>query len=84
MRPLSRTSTRGNGRESGWWRSCPFPKPLPRAACRGTPVAPFLSDQPGFDKVTMGDFLSAAARREHDLFYGARIGLYPGEIDKLW
>ena len=50
----------------------------------GTPDAPFPSDQPGFDKVTMGDFFSAAARREHGLFLGARIGLYPGEIDRLW
>lgn len=50
----------------------------------GTPDAPFPSDQPGFDKVTMGDFFSAAAKREHGLFYGARIALYPGEIDKLW
>ena len=30
------------------------------------------------------DFFSAAARRERGLFPGARIGLYPGEIDKLW
>jgi hypothetical protein len=44
----------------------------------------FPSDQPGLDAVTMGDFFSPAARREHGLFCGARIGLYPGEIDKLW
>jgi predicted GNAT family N-acyltransferase len=50
----------------------------------GTPDAPFPSDQAGFDKVTMGDFFSAAAKREHGSFYDARIGLYPGEIDKLW
>lgn len=50
----------------------------------GTPGAPFPSDQPGFDKVTMGDFFSVAARRERRSFDGARIGLYPGEIDKLW
>jgi aminoglycoside 2'-N-acetyltransferase I len=50
----------------------------------GTPGAPFPSDQPGFDKVTMGDSFSAAARRQHGLFLGTRIGLYPGEIDKLW
>jgi aminoglycoside 2'-N-acetyltransferase I len=50
----------------------------------GTPGAPFPSDQPGFDKVTMGDFFSAAARAERGLFYDARIELYPGEIDKLW
>jgi hypothetical protein len=33
---------------------------------------------------TMDDFFSAAARRERGLFYGARIALYPGEIDELW
>jgi hypothetical protein len=50
----------------------------------GTPGIPFASDQPGFDKVTMGDFFSAAARAEQGLFYDTRIELYPGEIDKLW
>ena len=50
----------------------------------GTPIAPFPSDQPGLDKVTMGDFFSPAARREQASFYHARIELYPGEIDKLW
>jgi predicted GNAT family N-acyltransferase len=50
----------------------------------GTPDAPFPSDQPGLDMVTMGDFFSPAARREQSLFHDARIGLYPGEIDKLW
>ena len=34
--------------------------------------------------VSLGDFFSAAARREHGLLYGVRIGLYPGEIDRLW
>jgi aminoglycoside 2'-N-acetyltransferase I len=48
----------------------------------GTPAAPFPSDQ--FDKVTMGDFFSAKARRFSDTFMGCRIDLYPGEIDKLW
>jgi hypothetical protein len=32
----------------------------------------------------MGAVFSDEARREHGLFLGARIGLYPGEIDKLW
>jgi hypothetical protein len=50
----------------------------------GTPGTPFPSDQPGFDKVTMGDFFSAAAREEQGLFCSARIELYPGEIDKPW
>lgn len=50
----------------------------------GTPIAPFPSDQPGFDKVTMGDFFSPAARREQASFHNARIELYPGQIDRLW
>lgn len=50
----------------------------------GTPSAPFPSDQPGFDKITMGDFFSPAARREQASFHNARIELYPGEIDRLW
>ena len=50
----------------------------------GTPAAPFPSDQPGFAKVTMGDFFSPAARRGQASFHNARIGLYPGEIDRLW
>ncbi|RLU90349.1 GNAT family N-acetyltransferase [Streptomyces griseocarneus] len=50
----------------------------------GTPGEPFPSDQPGFDKVTMGDFFSARARGVEPLFCGSRVELYPGEIDKLW
>ncbi|MEU9237615.1 GNAT family N-acetyltransferase [Streptomyces subrutilus] len=50
----------------------------------GTPHAPFPSDQPGFDKVTMADFFSAAGRHAQASFRHARIGLYPGEKDKLW
>ncbi|MGW1894400.1 GNAT family N-acetyltransferase [Streptomyces sp. NPDC002004] len=50
----------------------------------GTPQAPFPSDQPGFDKVTMGDFFSPAARRARASFHDCRIDLHPGEIDKLW
>jgi GNAT superfamily N-acetyltransferase len=48
----------------------------------GTPVSPFPSDQ--FDKVTMARFFSPKARALADAFVGARIELYPGEIDKLW
>jgi aminoglycoside 2'-N-acetyltransferase I len=48
----------------------------------GTPESPFPSDQ--FEKVTMGRFFSARARQHEQDFLGARIGLYPGEIDKLW
>jgi aminoglycoside 2'-N-acetyltransferase I len=50
----------------------------------GTPDAPFPSDQPGFDKVAFGGFFSDRARADRQSFDGARIGLYPGPIDKLW
>ncbi|WP_055490844.1 GNAT family N-acetyltransferase [Streptomyces sp. TP-A0356] len=50
----------------------------------GTPQAPFPSDQPGFDKVTMADFFSHKGRRAEASFHDSRIGLYPGEIDRLW
>jgi GNAT superfamily N-acetyltransferase len=48
----------------------------------GTPDSPFPSDQ--FDKVTIARFFSVRARHAQDTFVGARIALYPGEIDKLW
>jgi aminoglycoside 2'-N-acetyltransferase I len=48
----------------------------------GTPEDPFPSDQ--FDKVTMGAFFSDLARRSAASFIHCRIGLYPGEIDRLW
>ena len=51
---------------------------------RGTPDVPFPSDQPGFDKVTMADFFSPAARQAQTTFHHARIELHLGEIDKLW
>lgn len=50
----------------------------------GTPDAPFPSDQPGFDKLTMGCFFSARAQQNQQSFRGARIELYPGAIDRLW
>ena len=50
----------------------------------GTPQAPFPSDAPGFDKVTMASFVSDRARAAHGDFVGARIALYPGELDRLW
>ncbi|MFE1786865.1 GNAT family N-acetyltransferase [Streptomyces sp. NPDC059525] len=50
----------------------------------GTPQAPFRSDQPGFDKVTMADFFSPAARQAQASFHHCGIELYPGETDKLW
>ncbi|MFG1813130.1 GNAT family N-acetyltransferase [Kribbella sp. NPDC049174] len=45
---------------------------------------PFPSDQPGFDKVTMGDFFTEAGRQAEASFQHARIELYPGDVDKLW
>lgn len=50
----------------------------------GTPSAPFPSDQPGFDKVTMARFFSIAACEHRAEFDNCRIDLYPGDIDKLW
>ena len=48
----------------------------------GTPEVPLPSDE--LDKVTMGAFFSPRARQAASSFLGARIELYPGEIDKLW
>jgi GNAT superfamily N-acetyltransferase len=48
----------------------------------GTPEDPFPSDK--FDKVTMAGFCSPRARRNAPSFRHARVGLYPGTIDRLW
>lgn len=48
----------------------------------GTPDNPLPSDQ--FDKVTVAAFFSARARRDAASFTHCRIGLYPGDIDRLW
>lgn len=65
--------------EGAGWR------PLPGTVLvGGTPRSPLPSDQPGFDKVTMADFFSAEARRRRKSFRNCRIGLFPGEIDRLW
>jgi hypothetical protein len=50
----------------------------------GTPSEPFPSDQPGFDKVTLGAFLTERARTARSEFIGARVELYPGDVDRLW
>ena len=50
----------------------------------GTPACPFPSDQPGFEKVTMGAFFTPEARRARSSFLHARIALYPGQTDTLW
>ena len=43
-----------------------------------------LYDGDGFDKVPLGAFLSERAQTQREAFVGARIGLYPGNIDRLW
>jgi aminoglycoside 2'-N-acetyltransferase I len=50
----------------------------------GSPDDPFPSDQPGFDKVTMGAFFTTASIQAQPSFHHTRIELYPGEVDKLW
>ncbi|KUL43744.1 MULTISPECIES: GNAT family N-acetyltransferase [Streptomyces violaceusniger group] len=65
--------------ESAGWRVLPG-----AVLIGGTPQAPFPSDQPGFDKVTMADFFSSAGRQAQASFRHSRIELFPGEIDKLW
>ena len=48
----------------------------------GTPQDPLPSDR--FDKVTLACFFSPAAQAAAVDFVGARVDLYPGEIDRLW
>ncbi len=48
----------------------------------GTPDAPFPSDR--FDKVVLAGFFSPKARQHAETFSHSRIGLYPGNKDKLW
>lgn len=48
----------------------------------GTPENPFPSDQ--FDKVVLAELFTEHARAHAEAFDHARIGLYPGEIDRLW
>jgi aminoglycoside 2'-N-acetyltransferase I len=48
----------------------------------GTPEAPLPSDR--LAKVVVARFFSAKAQRHRAAFVGSRIGLYPGNIDKLW
>ena len=60
-------------------------EPLPgTVVVGGTPSAPFPSDQPGLDKVTMARFFTVAAHAHRAAFENCRIGLYPGDIDRLW
>ena len=48
----------------------------------GTSSDPFPSDQ--WDKLVLAGLFTEHAREHADDFSHARIGLYPGEIDKLW
>ena len=50
----------------------------------GTRDQPFPSDQPGFDKITLGDFFTPRARAARESFAHARIELFPGDLDRLW
>ncbi len=63
--------------ESGGWGYLPD-----TVLIGGTLESPFPSDQ--FDKVTMAAFFSPKGRSHAASFLGARIELYPGEIDRLW
>ncbi|MFR9673699.1 GNAT family N-acetyltransferase [Streptomyces sp. TR06-5] len=65
--------------ESAGWEALPA-----TVLVGGTPDAPFPSDVPGFDKVTMAAFFSSAARQHRPDFDEARLELYPGRIDQLW
>ncbi|MGK4581591.1 GNAT family N-acetyltransferase [Kitasatospora sp. HPMI-4] len=65
--------------ESAGWETLPG-----TVLVGGTPEDPFPSDQPGFDKVTMAGFCSRRAGAARRSFIGARIGLYPGTVDRLW
>jgi aminoglycoside 2'-N-acetyltransferase I len=48
----------------------------------GTPSVPLPSDL--FAKVAVGAFFTEHARRYAASFRGARVEIYPGEIDRLW
>lgn len=50
----------------------------------GTSDAPFRSDRPDFDKVTIANFFSPLAGAHKVAFVGADVEIYPGEIDRLW
>jgi aminoglycoside 2'-N-acetyltransferase I len=50
----------------------------------GTPDQPFPSDQPGFDKVTLGAFFTPKAIAARASVIDARVLLYSGLIDRLW
>lgn len=65
--------------ETAGWRVLPA-----TVLVGGTPDEPFPSDSPGMDKVTLADFFTDHAMAHEASFIGARIGLYPGTIDRLW
>jgi len=63
--------------ERAGWRTLPG-----TVLIGGTAEMPLPSDL--FAKLTLGDFFTEHGRRYAASFYGARIELYPGNIDKLW
>ena len=72
-------------RELGtFYESCGWQKLVGTVLVGGTPNEPFPSDQPGFDKVTLGAFFTPAAIQARASVLGARIMLHSGVIDKLW
>ncbi|MCX4525620.1 MULTISPECIES: GNAT family N-acetyltransferase [unclassified Streptomyces] len=48
----------------------------------GTPADPLATDEPGFDKEVLAEFLAPDAGAA--AFEGTRIALYPGPVDRLW
>jgi len=50
----------------------------------GTPSEPFASDQPGFDKVTLGACFTPSGVAARESLLDARVQLHCGDIDKLW
>ncbi|MCJ1677596.1 GNAT family N-acetyltransferase [Streptomyces sp. APSN-46.1] len=50
----------------------------------GTPEEPLSTDEPGFDKEVLADFLGQAVEPGAAAFAGTRIALYSGLIDRLW
>jgi len=63
--------------ESGGWTALPG-----TVLIGGTPEEPFPSNR--FDKLTFAAFFTDRARTHARSFSGSRIGLYSGEIDRLW
>jgi GNAT superfamily N-acetyltransferase len=66
----------------GFYERCGFTVLEGTVLIGGTPAQPFPSDR--FDKVTLAAFFSDRARLAAPRFAHARIGLFPGLVDRLW